>query len=64
MRRRKESNSRQKREQEAALRRMADEGLIRAADRDGPMPPLRWRPAKVAGKPLSQTMIEDREDGG
>jgi len=48
--------------QEAALHAMADEGLIRPAARKGPMPAPRWRPVKVKGQPLSQTVIEDRED--
>ena len=47
---------------EAALRAMADEGLITPAARKGPMPPPRWRPVRVTGKPLSQTIIDERED--
>lgn len=41
---------------------MADEGLITLPSRKGPMPAPRWQPVKVQGKPLSQTIIEDRED--
>jgi len=48
--------------QEAALQAMTDEGLITPAARKGPMPAPRWRPVKVKGKPLSQTIIDDRED--
>lgn len=48
--------------QDTALRAMADEGLITPAARKGPMPAPRWRPVKVTGKPLSQTIIDDRED--
>ncbi|MEX2271537.1 MAG: type II toxin-antitoxin system prevent-host-death family antitoxin [Vicinamibacterales bacterium] len=48
--------------EEAALQEMADEGLIRQAARKGPTPAPRWRPVKVKGKPLSKTVIEDRED--
>ena len=48
--------------QEATLRAMVDEGLITLAVRKGPMPTPNWRPVKVKGKPLSQTMIEDRQD--
>jgi len=48
--------------QEAALREMADEGLIRPATRRSPTPAPRWRPVTVKGKPLSETVIEDRED--
>lgn len=45
-----------------ALRAMAAEGLIRPAARKGPMPATRWRPVKVTGAPLSQTVIDDRDD--
>lgn len=48
--------------QQAALNAMADEGVIRLPSRTGPLPAPRWRPAKVKGTPLSQTIIEDRED--
>jgi prevent-host-death family protein len=48
--------------QEATLRAMVDEGLITPAARKGPMPAPSWRPVKVKGKPLSRTVIEDRED--
>ena len=46
----------------AALQQMADEGLITLPSRRGPMPSPRWRPVKVKGRTLSQTIIEDRED--
>ncbi len=46
----------------AALQAMVDEGLVRAAAKTGPTPAPRWRPVKVKGKPLSQTIIEDRQD--
>jgi prevent-host-death family protein len=49
-------------DQDAALQAMADEGLITPAARKGPMPVPRWRPVKVKGQPLSQTIIDDRED--
>jgi prevent-host-death family protein len=47
---------------EAALQAMVDEGLVRLAARKGPTPVPRWRPVKVKGKQLSQTVVEDRED--
>jgi len=50
------------RDEDATLRAMVDEGLIAPAARKGPMPTPSWRPVKVKGKPLSQTVIEDRED--
>ena len=48
--------------QDAALQAMADQGLIRPAARKGRMPTVRWRPVRFKGKPLSQTIIDDRAD--
>jgi len=48
--------------QDATLQAMADEGLIIPAARKGPMPAPRWRPVKMNGKPLSQTIIDERQD--
>jgi len=48
--------------QEAALRAMVDAGLITPAARKGPMPTPGWRPVKVKGKPVSETVIADREE--
>lgn len=45
---------------EAVLRQMADEGLITLPTSKGPLP--RFEPAPVSGKPLSQTILDDRED--
>ena len=47
---------------EALLNTMAEQGLISMAARKGPMPTPRWRPVKVKGKPVSRTIIEDRDD--
>jgi prevent-host-death family protein len=46
----------------ATLQRMAGEGLITLPSRKGPLPSPRWKPSRLRGKPLSQTIIEDRED--
>lgn len=48
--------------QEAALQEMVDEGLITLPSRKGPMPAPRWKPMKIKGDTLSQTIIEGRED--
>jgi len=48
--------------QDVALRRMAEDGLITLPSRKRPMPRRRWRPVKIKGKPLSQAVLEDRED--
>lgn len=45
---------------DAALTRMAEEGLIALPTRNGPLP--RFEPVRVAGKPVSQTILEDRDD--
>lgn len=47
---------------DATLKRMADEGLITLPSRKGPLPSPRWKPIRLKGKPISQTIIEDRED--
>ena len=43
---------------DAALNRMADEGLVTLPTRKGPLP--RFAPVPISGKPLSQTIIDDR----
>ncbi len=47
---------------EAALQSLADEGAITRPSRKGRIPSPRWRPVPISGKPLSQTVIDDRED--
>lgn len=47
---------------DATLKRMADEGLITLPSRKGPLPSPRWKPIRLKGKLLSQTIIDDRED--
>lgn len=46
----------------AALQAMVDEGFLKPAFRKGPTPTPQWRPVKIKGKPLSETVIDDRED--
>ena len=53
---------RAERPEEAALNAMANEGLIRLPARRGPTPAPRWKPVRLRGKRLSQTIIEDRDD--
>ena len=48
--------------QEASFRAMVDEGFVISAARKGPMPAPKWRPVTIKGKPLSQTIIDDRQD--
>jgi prevent-host-death family protein len=42
------------------IKRLEDSGLLIAATKRGPMPS--FKPLRIRGKPLSQTVIEDRED--
>jgi hypothetical protein len=39
---------------------MADEGLVALPTRKGPLP--RFEAVPVSGRPLSQTIIDDRDD--
>jgi prevent-host-death family protein len=45
---------------DAALTRMAEEGLVVLPSRNGPLP--RFEPVRITGRPVSQTIIEDRDD--
>lgn len=47
-------------EPEAILKRMAAEGLVTLPTCKGRLP--RFKPVPLGGKPLSQTIIDDRED--
>jgi prevent-host-death family protein len=51
-----------KENQEATIRRLEAEGLLRPALKRGPMPAPRWQPLRVKGKPLSQTISEERDE--
>jgi prevent-host-death family protein len=46
----------------ASIQSMVDEGLLKPPIKKGRTPAPRWRPIRVKGKPLSQTVIDDRED--
>jgi prevent-host-death family protein len=47
---------------DATLRRLEAEGLLRPALKRGPMPVPRWKPVRIRGKPLSQTVSEERDE--
>lgn len=46
--------------EDAALKQMANEGLITLPTRTGPLP--RFEPVRITGTPLSQIIIDDRGD--
>lgn len=47
---------------EAKLQRLEAEGLLRPALKRGPMPKPRWKPIRLKGKALSQTISEERDE--
>ena len=44
------------------IRRLEAEGILRPASKRGPMPKPTWKPIRVKGKPMSQTISEDRDE--
>jgi prevent-host-death family protein len=51
-----------KEDQEALMRRLEAEGLLRPALKRGPMPRRTWKAIRVKGKPMSQTISEERDE--
>lgn len=47
---------------EATIRGLETEGLLRPALKRGPMPKPDWKPIRIKGKPLSQSIIEERDE--
>ena len=42
------------------LRRLNERGLVRRAAKAGPLPP--WKPRKISGAPLSETIAVERKE--
>jgi prevent-host-death family protein len=51
-----------KEDQEAIIRRLEAEGILRPALKRGPMPAPTWKRVRIKGKPLSQTISEERDE--
>jgi prevent-host-death family protein len=51
-----------KEDQEALIRRLEAEGILRPAAKRGPMPTPSWKPIRIKGKPMSQTISEERDE--
>jgi len=49
-------------DEQAVIRRLEAEGILRPALKRGPMPKPTWKPVRVKGKPLSQTISEERDE--
>ena len=47
---------------ETTIRRLEAEGILRPALKRGPMPAPSWKPVRMKGKPLSQTISEERDE--
>ena len=47
---------------EAKVQRLETEGLLRPALERGPMQTPSWKPIRIKGKPLSQTITEERDE--
>jgi antitoxin (DNA-binding transcriptional repressor) of toxin-antitoxin stability system len=46
----------------AVIRRLEAEGILRPALKRGPIPKPNWKPIRVRGKPVSQTISEERDE--
>jgi len=51
-----------KEDQEAVIRRLETEGLLRAPLRRGPLPKPKWKAVRVKGRPMSETISEERNE--
>jgi prevent-host-death family protein len=49
-------------QEEAIIRRLEADGILRPALKRGPMLAPRWKPVRIKGKPLSQTISEERDE--
>ena len=49
-------------DEQAVIRRLEAEGILRPAVKRGPMPKPTWKPVRVKGKPMSQTISEERDE--
>ena len=47
-------------EESAIIERLIAEGLLLPGHRFGQLPPRRWKPLRIKGVPLSETLQEDR----
>jgi prevent-host-death family protein len=49
-------------DRDAIIQRLEAEGLLRPALKRGPMPRPTWKAIRVKGKPVSQTIREERDE--
>jgi prevent-host-death family protein len=53
---------RQEEKLEARIRQLESEGVLRPALKRGPLPKPTWKPVRIKGKPLSQSISEERDE--
>lgn len=53
---------RQDKNLDAVIRRLEAEGILRPALKRGPMPTPTWKPIRIKGQPLSETIREERDE--
>jgi prevent-host-death family protein len=51
-----------KEDQEAVIRQLEADGILRPALKRGPMPKPAWKPIRIKGKLMSQTVSEERDE--
>lgn len=49
-------------DEESRLQALEEEGLIRRAEKPGPMPWGSWKPIRVQGEPFSETVSRMRDE--
>jgi prevent-host-death family protein len=49
-------------DEDAIIRRLEAEGILRPAAKRGPMPTRNWKPIRIKGKPMSETIREERDE--
>ena len=47
---------------DATIRRLEADGILRPAVKRGPMPAPSWKPIRLKGKSMSQTISEERDE--
>ena len=47
---------------DATIRCLEAEGILRPAVKRGPMPTPTWKPVRIKGKPMSETIREERDE--
>jgi len=47
---------------ESTIRRLEAEGILRPALKRGPMPTRGWKPVRIKGKPISESIREERDE--